>query len=137
MALFVKQRHKIGATVPNGMKHFLCQYVFVINLLLLPRTASDKINPLILNLIVTMQKILLTGNLGYIGPVVVNALKTHFPKCNIAGFDIGYFKDCIVDERLFKSEVDQQIMGDTRDISENVLEGVDAICAGAAKTKTC
>ena len=37
------------------------------------------------------KNILVTGNLGYIGSVLVPMLTK---KYNVKGFDIGYFKNC-------------------------------------------
>lgn len=78
------------------------------------------------------MNILLTGNLGYIGPVVVNFFKNQFPHVHIKGLDAGYFKDCVMDKALFEHEVDEQIIGDVRAISEEALVGIDAIVHLAA-----
>ena len=39
------------------------------------------------------KKILVTGNLGYVGSVLTNYL---FDDYEIVGYDIGYFQDCKV-----------------------------------------
>ena len=38
------------------------------------------------------MKVLITGNLGYIGSVLTSEMKDNY---EIVGVDIGYFKDCI------------------------------------------
>ena len=39
------------------------------------------------------MRVLITGNLGYIGTVLSNELEEEF---EIVGYDISYFKDCIL-----------------------------------------
>jgi nucleoside-diphosphate-sugar epimerase len=79
------------------------------------------------------MKILITGNMGYIGPVLVNHLKTIYPKSTIIGFDIGYFAQCITSKGAFPEvNVDQQVFGDVRNFPESLLEGVDTIVNLAA-----
>ena len=74
------------------------------------------------------MKILITGNVGYIGPSVVNQLRASYPDAALVGFDIGYFGNCITSsEVLPECRVDLQYFGDIRQFSEEVLSGVDAI----------
>jgi nucleoside-diphosphate-sugar epimerase len=42
-----------------------------------------------------IKNILVTGNLGYIGSVLTPLLSK---KYDITGFDIGYFKDCLLEK---------------------------------------
>ena len=37
------------------------------------------------------MKILVTGNMGYVGPIVVKQLRSSYPEAIILGLDIGYF----------------------------------------------
>ena len=37
------------------------------------------------------MKILVVGNLGYIGPMVAKHFRQHHPGSYLAGFDIGFF----------------------------------------------
>ena len=41
------------------------------------------------------MKILITGNMGYIGPSVVHQLTASCPNATIVGMDIGYFSHCL------------------------------------------
>lgn len=79
------------------------------------------------------MKILITGNLGYIGPVVVKQLRNSFPKAIIIGYDIGFFASNLINTSYFpECAVDIQYFGDVRNFPEKVLEGVDAVVALAA-----
>ena len=74
------------------------------------------------------MKILITGNMGYIGPSVVSQLRASYPGSTLIGFDIGYFGNCITSaEVLPECRVDQQYFADIRKFTEQVLNGVDAI----------
>lgn len=37
------------------------------------------------------MKILITGNLGYVGPGLVKEFRRHHPDTTLIGFDIGFF----------------------------------------------
>ena len=47
------------------------------------------------------MKILITGNMGYIGPSVINQLRASYPDAKLVGFDIGYFGNCITNGNIF------------------------------------
>ena len=58
-----------------------------------------------------MKKILVTGNLGYIGSVLTEVLQKNF---DVVGYDIGFFEDCnLIDVAPLKN----QIFKDIRDLS--------------------
>lgn len=79
------------------------------------------------------MKILLTGNMGYIGPIVARHLRTVWPKAELVGFDSAFFAGCLVDCRLFPEAVlDAQIFGDVRRPPAGLYEGVDAVVQLAA-----
>lgn len=79
------------------------------------------------------MKILINGNLGYVGPVVVRHFRTAFPKAHIMGFDTGFFADSLIDAKRFPDEpVDVQLYGDVRQLPKDALEGVDAVVQLAA-----
>jgi len=79
------------------------------------------------------MRIVITGNQGYIGPMVVKHLKKTLSDLHITGVDTGYFKsgwtgsqaspECLVDKQLF---------ADVRDIDADVLNGADALIQLAA-----
>ena len=75
-----------------------------------------------------MKKILINGNMGYIGPVVVNHFRNKYEGIKIIGFDNGYFAGCLVDPNLFpETSVDMQYFGDVRNFPKEILDGVDAV----------
>ena len=62
------------------------------------------------------MKILIVGNLGYIGPNLVRQLRTSRPDATLIGYDIGYFAHCLTHApRLPELDLDQQVFGDIRD----------------------
>lgn len=79
------------------------------------------------------MKILIVGNLGYIGPSIVNQLRTTYPNAELVGFDIGYFAHIFFrNEYLPELQLNKQIYGDIRTISAETLKGFDAIINLAA-----
>jgi nucleoside-diphosphate-sugar epimerase len=79
------------------------------------------------------QRILITGNMGYVGPGVVRHLRQTYPQAELIGYDIGFFAHCLTGpSRLPESRLNQQYFGDVRDISANLLNGVDAVVHLAA-----
>jgi nucleoside-diphosphate-sugar epimerase len=74
------------------------------------------------------MKILITGNMGYIGPSVVKRLRCSYPEAGIIGLDMGYFANCLTNaEILPECQVDVQHFADIRRVSEDLLEGIDAV----------
>lgn len=74
------------------------------------------------------MKILITGNMGYVGPSVVAQLRMAYPDSTLIGFDNGYFGACISNiDVLPERKVNVQYFGDIRQFPENMLRGVDAI----------
>ena len=63
------------------------------------------------------MKYLITGNLGYIGPVLAKFLKNKDRDCEITGYDIGYFQNCEIGSEMegMPPYIDKQIYGDVRD----------------------
>jgi len=79
------------------------------------------------------MKILITGNMGYVGPGVVVHLRSVFPEATLIGYDMAYFANCLTNaDFLPESKLDKQIFGDIRHVPENILEGVDAVVHLAA-----
>ena len=79
------------------------------------------------------MKILITGNMGYIGPCVVSHLRACYPGVTLVGLDMGYFASCLTNtEILPECKVDVQYFADVRQISRDLLKDVDAIVHLAA-----
>lgn len=79
------------------------------------------------------MRILVTGNMGYVGPAVVEHFRETFPTATIDGFDNGYFAHCLTGAlRLPERKLDRQFFGDVRDLDEGALEGYDTVVHLAA-----
>lgn len=79
------------------------------------------------------MKLLLTGNLGYLGPVVCRYLRQAISGIEITGFDAGYFRDCkTVGEMSWEEGPDFQFFGDVRSFPAPLLQGHDAVLHLAA-----
>jgi nucleoside-diphosphate-sugar epimerase len=75
-----------------------------------------------------LMKVLITGNLGYVGPVVVRHLRRTHPQARLIGFDSAFFAlsttgATALPERL----LDEQHFGDVREIPESLLKGLDTV----------
>jgi nucleoside-diphosphate-sugar epimerase len=68
------------------------------------------------------KNILVTGNLGYIGPVLVGRLKLLGAK--VIGLDSGYYTATSLENMM---KPDKQIVKDIRDVNATDLEHIDAI----------
>ena len=74
------------------------------------------------------MKILITGNMGYVGPLVLRRLRESHPVAELIGYDMGYFAHCLTGALRFpESRADVQYFGDIRQVPEEVLRGVDAV----------
>jgi nucleoside-diphosphate-sugar epimerase len=73
------------------------------------------------------MKVLVTGNQGYIGSVLVDMLLAK--KYEVVGYDIGYYADCLL--YPYEPKI-KQIIKDIRDINEEDMKGVDAVIHLAA-----
>ncbi len=79
------------------------------------------------------MKIIIAGNLGYVGPSVTNQLRTTFPDAELIGFDIGYFTHCLTNPFFSpEAKLNRQVFDDIRKFPEGLLEGVDAVVDLAA-----
>jgi nucleoside-diphosphate-sugar epimerase len=79
------------------------------------------------------MKILIVGNLGYVGPSVVNQLRRTYPDGVLIGYDIGYFAHCLTNPAtLPEIKLNMQVFGDIRSFPEELLMGVDAVVDLAA-----
>ncbi|AWM34301.1 NAD-dependent epimerase/dehydratase family protein [Hymenobacter nivis] len=78
-------------------------------------------------------RILITGNMGYVGPGVVRHLRHTFPAAELIGYDAGYFAHCLTGPpRLPESYLDRQEFGDVRTLPAALLAGVNAVVHLAA-----
>ena len=79
------------------------------------------------------MKILITGNMGYVGPGVVRRLRQSYPQATLVGLDTGYFAHCLTNaDMLPECQVDIQYFADVRRLPLAALDGVDAIVHLAA-----
>jgi nucleoside-diphosphate-sugar epimerase len=75
----------------------------------------------------------MTGNMGYIGPCVSDELRRSHSDATLIGYDTGYFAHCLTGApALPETRIDLQYFGDMRDLSADVLRGVDAVVHLAA-----
>ena len=79
--------------------------------------------------LVSAMRVLVTGNLGYVGTVMTPLLAAAGHE--VWGFDTGYFEDCLLGP-LGPNGVTRQIRKDVRDVEPSDLEGVDAVIHLAA-----
>jgi nucleoside-diphosphate-sugar epimerase len=81
----------------------------------------------------TGMNILVTGNMGYIGPVVVRHLRETLPDACLQGLDLGYFAQYLTTlEGVPERMLDCQHFADVRDVPPRTLEGIDAVVHLAA-----
>jgi nucleoside-diphosphate-sugar epimerase len=78
------------------------------------------------------MRVLITGNMGYVGPVLVRHLRNVMPRAYLAGYDSGFFAHCLTSSDLPERLLDRQHYGDVRDIATADLEGFDAVVHLAA-----
>lgn len=79
------------------------------------------------------MKIVIFGNMGYVGPGVVSRLREVYPKATLIGYDTGFFASCLTDvDFLPERKLDHQYFGDIRNVPDFVLEGADAVVNLAA-----
>lgn len=79
------------------------------------------------------RRVLVLGNLGYVGPAVVEALRKGGKFGEVVGFDAGFFElaaSTAIPQKTY--QVDVQHYGDVRDINATLLSGFDAVVYLAA-----
>lgn len=80
-----------------------------------------------------MKNILIIGNEGYIGPIVIDHLRKSHSDLFIAGFDIGYFTHLLsTKDRFPERHINVQHRGDVRQFPMDLLKGFDAVIYLAA-----
>lgn len=78
------------------------------------------------------MRILVTGNLGYVGPAVIRRLRASRPDAVLVGIDTGYFVHLGAPPPDPRGRVDVQYWADVRRPPEGVLAGVDCVVHLAA-----
>jgi nucleoside-diphosphate-sugar epimerase len=79
------------------------------------------------------MKILITGNQGYVGPIVVRHLRRAIPGAHLVGFDTGYFAASTTNAPVWPElALDEQRVGDVREPPDDLLRGVDGVVQLAA-----
>jgi nucleoside-diphosphate-sugar epimerase len=79
------------------------------------------------------MRILITGNMGYIGPTLMSVVKRDIPDARILGYDTGFFAHCLTAvEASPERFCDAQFFGDVRQITDDMLRNVDAVVHLAA-----
>jgi nucleoside-diphosphate-sugar epimerase len=79
------------------------------------------------------MKIVVTGNMGYVGPVVVRYLRRRYPGAQLIGIDSGLFAHCLTSKNAFPEVLlDEQRFCDVRNLTAADFEGVNAVVHLAA-----
>ena len=79
------------------------------------------------------MKILVTGNMGYVGSVFCKYLSVNFPNIQIIGYDTGFFAHCLTNtNKLPEVGISQQYYGDLRDFPAELMSGIDGVVHLAA-----
>ena len=79
------------------------------------------------------MKILITGNMGYVGPSVLKRLRRSHPQATLTGLDKGYFAHCLTNADILpECRADVQYFADVRRLRPELLQGVDAVVHLAA-----
>lgn len=79
------------------------------------------------------MKILITGNLGYVGPGVIQHFRKVFPNVHLIGFDTAFFNVQFTNPILGAEHLlNEQHYGDVRRFPKELLNGVDVVVHLAA-----
>jgi nucleoside-diphosphate-sugar epimerase len=74
------------------------------------------------------MRIVITGNMGYVGPVLTRFLRENAENAELIGFDSGFFGHNLTGASVLpEALLDRQIFGDIRDFADSLLDGVDAV----------
>jgi nucleoside-diphosphate-sugar epimerase len=79
------------------------------------------------------MRVFITGNMGYVGPVVVAHLRNRLPTAFLTGCDVGWFAHCLTTSQLLpETALDEQRFMDVRDVTASDLVGFDVVVHLAA-----
>lgn len=79
------------------------------------------------------MRVLITGNMGYVGPVLTRHLRSKYPDAELIGFDAGFFGHALTGPTVLpETALSRQIFGDTRNFPKSLLQDVDAVVHLAA-----
>jgi nucleoside-diphosphate-sugar epimerase len=79
------------------------------------------------------MNILITGNMGYIGPCVLSHLRSRYSDSQLVGLDMGYFANCLTNAAILpECKVDLQYFADVRKVPSAIFQDVDAVVHLAA-----
>jgi len=79
------------------------------------------------------MKIIIAGNMGYIGPSVVRQLRQSYPRAHLIGIDTGFFAHCLTNVKLLPElNLNEQIFADIRKIPDSIFKNTDAVIYLAA-----
>ena len=79
------------------------------------------------------MRVLITGNMGYVGPVLTRLLRAKYPDAELIGYDAGFFGHALTGpSALPETMLSRQVFGDTRTLDPALLECVDAVVHLAA-----
>jgi nucleoside-diphosphate-sugar epimerase len=74
------------------------------------------------------MRILITGNMGYVGPVLTKFLRDRLPDAELIGFDTAFFGHSLTGVGLLpEALLDRQVFGDIREFPAELLDGIDAV----------
>jgi nucleoside-diphosphate-sugar epimerase len=78
-------------------------------------------------------KVIITGNMGYVGPVLAREIKRADASNYVVGLDSAYFAGCLLDKKtLPERDIDCQLYKDARDVTMDDFRGADAVICLAA-----
>jgi nucleoside-diphosphate-sugar epimerase len=79
------------------------------------------------------MKILITGNMGYIGSSVIQRFRSILPDATLIGLDTGYFATGLTNAKILpECKADIQYFADVRNLPSGLLDNVDAVIHLAA-----
>jgi len=79
------------------------------------------------------MRYLITGNMGYIGPLLSSYLCGQDAEAEIIGYDSGFFAHALTNAPVLpETIINRQYFGDVRDIDASIFQGVDAVIHLAA-----